>query len=190
MRGDGINPPRMTPPAHPPTLFPGTVTPGTPPRVAHPPEGVFNRAEHHFAVRVYYEDTDLSGVVYHANYLRWFERARSDMLRLLGIDQRAAHEAGEGAWAVSEITLRYRVPARLDDAVLIVSTVEQLGAASCRMRQCAFRGDTLLAEARLRLGFVGPDGRPRAQPKAWRAALAAAFAATFVSGTQSITEPQ
>ena len=93
MRGDGINPPRMTPPAHPPTLFPGTVTPGTPPRVAHPPEGVFNRAEHHFAVRVYYEDTDLSGVVYHANYLRWFERARSDMLRLLGIDQRAAHEA-------------------------------------------------------------------------------------------------
>ena len=194
MRGDGINPPRMTPPAHPPTLFPGAGSPGTTPRAAHPAEGSLQGGEHHFAVRVYYEDTDLSGVVYHANYLRWFERARSDLLRLIGIDQRAAHEAGEGAWAVSEITLRYRVPARLDDAVLIVSTVEQSGAASCRMRQTAFRGDTLLAEARLRLGFVGPDGRPRAQPGAWRAAFAATLATTLAttlaSGTPPITEPQ
>ena len=62
-----------------------------------PPSGCFDGARHWYAVRVYFEDTDLSGVVYHANYLRWFERGRSDMLRLLGIDQRGAQEAGEGA---------------------------------------------------------------------------------------------
>ena len=114
----------------------------------------------------------MSGVVYHANYLKWFERARSDMLRLLGIDQRGAAEAGEGAYAVSELTIRYRAPARLDDAVQIESRAEEIRAASCRMHQRAFRNETLLAEARLRVGFVGPDGRPRRQPDAWRAAFA------------------
>ena len=153
----------MTPPTHPPAV---------PAREPCPPEGVIAGTEHRYALRVYYEDTDLSGVVYHANYLRWFERARSDFLRLLGIDQRAAHEAGEGAWAVAEITVRYRAPARLDDTVMIVSHVEQLGRASCRMRQLAFRGDVVLAEANLRLGFVAPDGRPRPQPAAWRIAFA------------------
>ncbi|MEY4159784.1 MAG: hypothetical protein RLZZ136_405 [Pseudomonadota bacterium] len=136
------------------------------------PGGLFDGPLHRFAVRAYFEDTDLSGVVYHANYLRWFERARSDMLRLLGIDQRAAHEAGEGAYAVTELTIRYFQPARLDDTVLIESRAEELGAASCRMHQTALRDGTLLAEARLRVGFVGPDGRPRRQPAAWRAAFA------------------
>ncbi|MEP7222133.1 MAG: YbgC/FadM family acyl-CoA thioesterase [Novosphingobium sp.] len=138
-----------------------------------PPGGVFDGPVHRFAVRAYFEDTDLSGVVYHANYLRWFERARSDMLRLLGINQRAVHEGGGGAYAVSELTIRYLAPARLDDAVLIESRVEELRAASCRMFQRAFRGSTLLTEARLRVGFVGPDGRPRRQPAEWRAAFAA-----------------
>lgn len=137
-----------------------------------PPGGRFDGPLHRFAVRVYFEDTDLSGVVYHANYLRWFERARSDMLRLLGIDQRAAQEAGEGAYAVADLAIRYLAPARLDDAVLIDSRAEDLRAASCRMRQRAWRGETLLAEARLRVGFVAPSGRPRRQPDAWRAAFA------------------
>jgi len=141
-----------------------------------PLSGRFDGPVHRFAVRAYFEDTDLSGVVYHANYLRWFERARSDMLRLLGIDQRAAQEAGEGAYAVAELTIAYKSPARLDDAVLIESRAEEIGAASCRMHQLAFRVDgevlVLLAEARLRVGFVAPDGRPRRQPAAWRAAFA------------------
>lgn len=127
---------------------------------------------HRFAVRAYYEDTDLSGVVYHANYLKWFERARSDMLRLLGVDQRAAVDAGDGAYAVADLSIAYRVPARLDDAVQIETRVEDLRAASCRMHQRAFRNGTLLAEARLRVGFVAPDGRPRRQPEAWRQAFA------------------
>lgn len=137
-----------------------------------PQGGRFDGPVHRFAVRVFFEDTDLSGMVYHANYLRWFERARSDMLRLLGIDQRTAHEDGTGVYALSEITLRYRAPARLDDAVLIESRAVELRAASCRMHQAALRDGTLLAEASLRVGFVGPDGRPRRQPAPWRAAFA------------------
>ena len=136
-----------------------------------PPGGVIDGARHLYAVRVYYEDTDLSGITYHANYLRWFERARSDLLRLLGIDQRAAIEAGEGAWAVSEINLRYLAPARLDDDVVIDTRCTELGAASCRMYQIARRGELALCEAHLRVGFITPEGRPRRQPAAWRSAF-------------------
>ena len=109
-----------------------------------PPSGRFDGSCHLFAVRVYFEDTDFSGVVYHANYLRWFERARSDMLRLLGIDQRAAFDASEGAYAVADLALRYLAPARLGDAVLIRSEVIVVSAATCRVRQRALRGPDLL----------------------------------------------
>lgn len=143
----------------------------------HPPGGVLDGARHLYAVRVYYEDTDLSGITYHANYLRWFERARSDLLRLLGIDQRAAIEQGEGAYALSEVNLKYLAPARLDDDVVIETRCTELGAASCRMHQIARRGDEglgqTLCEAHLRVGFITLDGRPRRQPAEWRAAFAA-----------------
>ncbi len=136
-----------------------------------PPGGVLDGPRHLYAVRVYYEDTDLSGITYHANYLRWFERARSDLLRLLGIDQRDAVESGEGAYAVSEINLKYLSPARLDDDVVIATTCTDLGAASCRMHQIATRGETNLCEANLRVGFITLEGRPRRQPVEWRAAF-------------------
>lgn len=136
-------------------------------RPPEPASGRFDGAVHLYAVRVYFEDTDLSGVVYHANYLRWFERARSDMLRLLGIDQRAAHEAGGGAYAVSELALRFLAPARLDDTVIVRSTALEAGAATCRLAQAAWRGEQLLADAKVRVAFVTPDGRPRRQPTDW-----------------------
>ena len=140
------------------------------------PDGTLEGDTHLYAVRVYYEDTDLSGITYHANYLRWFERARSDLLRRLDIDQRAAIEAGEGAYAVSAINLKYLRPARLDDDVLIETHCTELKAASCRMHQLAFRlagkQRELLAEAHLRVGFVSPEGRPKRQPEEWRAAFA------------------
>ena len=140
------------------------------------PDGTLEGDTHLYAVRVYYEDTDLSGITYHANYLRWFERARSDLLRRLDIDQRAAIEAGEGAYAVSAINLKYLRPARLDDHVLIETRCTELKAASCRMHQLAFRlagkQRELLAEAHLRVGFVSPEGRPKRQPEEWRAAFA------------------
>ncbi len=137
-----------------------------------PPAGLIDGRIHRFTVRAYFEDTDLSGVVYHANYLRWFERARSDFVRLLGIDQRAVNEAGEGAFAVTELAIRYLKPARLDDAVGIETVTEEMRTASCRMRQRAYREGVLLSEARLRIGFVAPDGRPRRMPDAWRIAFA------------------
>jgi acyl-CoA thioester hydrolase len=136
-----------------------------------PISGSFPGPLHLFPIRVYYEDTDLSGMVYHANYLRWFERARSDMLRLLGIDQRRAAESGEGLYIVAEMTIRYFAPARLDDALTIATDTAELGAASVRLRQRAIRADAMLAEAFVRVGFISPDGRPRRQPAAWRAAF-------------------
>lgn len=143
-----------------------------PPRLSpNPPDGTLDGDRHLYAVRVYYEDTDLSGITYHANYLRWFERARSDLLRRLEIDQRAAIEEGEGAYAVSEVGLKYLRPAKLDDDVLIETRCTQMRAASCRMQQRAWRGGELLAEAELRIGFVAPDGRPTRQPLAWREAF-------------------
>ena len=136
-----------------------------------PPTGTFSGSAHLFPVRVYYEDTDLTGMVYHANYLRWFERARSDLLRVLGIEQRGAVEDGTGFYTVAELNIRYLAPARLDDAVTVATTALELGAASVRLRQQALRGDQVLAEAAVRVGFIGPDGRPRRQPDAWRAAF-------------------
>lgn len=142
----------------------------------NPPSGLFEGPLHLFAVRVYYEDTDLSGLVYHANYLRYCERARSDLLRLLGIDQRAALEAGTGAYAVAEAHLRYHAPARLDDALVIETSCTQLRAASVRLEQRVRRGEDLLVDLAIRVGFIAPDGRPRRQPAAWRAAFEKFFA--------------
>ncbi|QSB43637.1 YbgC/FadM family acyl-CoA thioesterase [Altererythrobacter sp. FM1] len=136
-----------------------------------PPGGIFRGDTHLFAVRAYYEDTDLSGIVYHANYLRWFERARSDLVRMLGIDQRAAVEAGEGAYAVADLHIRYAAPAKLDDDIVIESRCTEMGAASVRIVQRAMRGEQLVAEQTVRVGFISPEGRPRRQPAEWRAAF-------------------
>lgn len=137
--------------------------------MAPPPfiPGWFDGARHLFRVRTYYEDTDLSGIVYHANYLRYMERARSDMLRLAGIDQRAAVEAGDGAWAVTDLALRYRAPARLDDDLLVTSTVEAVRGASVIIAQTIHRDAQVLTEGRVTAAFVAPDGRPRRQPAEW-----------------------
>jgi acyl-CoA thioester hydrolase len=152
-----------------------------------PPSGRFDGERHLFGVRVYFEDTDLSGVVYHANYLRWFERARSDMLRLLGINQRAAHEAGEGAFAVTDLALRYLRPARLDDAVVIESTVAEVSRVTCSLVQQARLGGELLCEARVRVAFVSPGGRARRLPAHFTAAfnslLVPDFAASPLEGS-------
>ncbi len=132
-----------------------------------PISGRFEGGVHRFPVRVYFEDTDLSGMVYHANYLRFIERARSDMLRVAGIDQRAAHEAGEGVYAVADLAIRYRRPARLDDALVVLSRITASRPASCTIQQTVMRAGETLAEADVTAAFVTPGGRPRRQPAVW-----------------------
>jgi acyl-CoA thioester hydrolase len=134
---------------------------------AKPYEGSFVGTTHLFALRVYFEDTDLAGMVYYANYLRFMERARSDMLRLLGVDQRAALENGEGVYAVAEVSIKYRAPARLGDALLVVTDLEAVRAASVLIHQRVMRGDAILADAMVTAAFLTPEGRPRRQPRDW-----------------------
>jgi acyl-CoA thioester hydrolase len=136
-----------------------------------PATGRFVGGEHRFPLRVYFEDTDLSGVVYHANYLRYLERARSDMLRAAGIDQRGAFEAGEGVYAIADLAIRYRRPARLDDDLLVISRVMDTKAASCVIHQRVMCGRLLVADADVTAAFLSPEGRPRRQPDSWREAF-------------------
>jgi acyl-CoA thioester hydrolase len=132
-----------------------------------PYRGGFKDGEHRFAVRVYIEDTDAAGIVYYANYLKYIERARSDILRALGVDQRAFMEAGEGAYAVAEARIKYHRPAKLDDDLVVVSTVSRVLAASVTIHQRVRRGGELLADATIVAAFLSPEGRPKRQPKAW-----------------------
>ncbi|HSG54813.1 MAG TPA: YbgC/FadM family acyl-CoA thioesterase [Paracoccaceae bacterium] len=139
--------------------------------VPQPASGILEGQCHLFPIRVYYEDTDLSGIVYHANYLKYCERARSDLLRVLGIDQRTAHEAGEGTYAVADAKIRWAAPARLDDSLVVQTSLAELRSASVRLVQRVVRGEELLVELAIRVGFIAPNGRPRRQPEAWRAAF-------------------
>ena len=132
-----------------------------------PAAGRFIAAVHHFPVRVYFEDTDLSGVVYHANYLRYMERARSDMLRVAGINQRAAQEDGTGVYAVTGLTIDYRRPARLDDDLLVESHVTNIRPVACTIHQRVRRGDEILTDGEVSVAFLNDQGRPTRQPKPW-----------------------
>jgi acyl-CoA thioester hydrolase len=138
---------------------------------ALPALGHFENLEHRFVLRVYFEDTDLTGMVYHANYLRFMERARSDMLLAAGIDQRAVQEAGEGAYAIHGLAIKYRAPARLGDELAVVSRLVRLRSASVDIHQRVMRGVTILTEADVEAAFVAPSGRPRRQPAEWVAAF-------------------
>jgi acyl-CoA thioester hydrolase len=135
--------------------------------VDQPTEGRFAGVEHRLPLRVYFEDTDLSGVVYHANYLRYMERARSDMLRLAGIDQRATFEGGGGAYAIADLHIRYRAPARLDDALIVASRVTATTPARVVIHQTVRREQEVLAEAVVTAALVAGNGRPLRQPAAW-----------------------
>ena len=146
--------------------------------IAHSPEsGSMDAGTHYLPVRVYYEDTDAGGIVYHANYLRYFERARGEMLRLMGIDHSAAWmQPGDGprmGFAVRHVSLDYLRPARLDDALLVRSTVLHVGAAYVDAGQSIWRDAERLVSARLRVALVNDQGLPCRLPKDWRLKLKA-----------------
>jgi acyl-CoA thioester hydrolase len=125
-------------------------------------------------IRIYYEDTDFSGFVYHARYLHFFERGRTEALRGLGIDQRAMFEAvgGPFAFAVRRMTIDFRAPARMDDLVTVTTGIADVGGASLVMRQRLSRQTDLLASAELDIVHL-ERGRPARLAADLRAALAA-----------------
>ena len=132
-----------------------------------PYRGGFSGREHHFALTVYFEDTDTAGIVYYANYLKYMERARSDMLRAAGVDQRAALDAQEGVYAVADVAIRYLKSARLGDDLVVVSSIDTVRAASVAIHQRVMRGTEIVTDARLTAAFLTLDGRPQRQPAGW-----------------------
>ena len=132
-----------------------------------PYRGGFIGDEHHFALTVYFEDTDAYGIVYYANYLKFMERARSDMIRAVGVDQAAELRRSGSAYAVVEVNIKYRRPAKLGDDVQVVSAVEQVRASSVHIHQRVMRGPELLTDARVTAAFLDGEGRPRRQPSDW-----------------------
>ena len=130
-----------------------------------PTDPTLAAAPFRLSARVYWEDTDAGGVVYYANYLRYFERARTEWLRARSVGQQDLRERTGSIFVVTDASLRYRAPARLDDAIDLTVDLAELRAASMRLTQRALRGDTVLCEADIRVGCVGADDfRPRRIP--------------------------
>ena len=126
---------------------------------------------HSLPLRVYYEDTDAAGMVYHANYLKFAERGRSEMLRSLGFPHcKLGTEDGVG-FAVRRCTIEYLAPARLEDALTVDTTLTGIGAATLQARQEIRRDRELLADIDIVVACIGRDGRPRRLPSALRAVL-------------------
>lgn len=132
-----------------------------------PYRGRFVNRAHHFALTVYFEDTDAYAVVYYANYLKFMERARSDMIGAAGVDQFAELARSGSAYVVADLSITYRRPARLGDDLVVVSTVEEVRAASVLIQQRVIRGNELLTDARVTAAFLDANGRPQRQPKEW-----------------------
>jgi acyl-CoA thioester hydrolase len=109
-------------------------------------------------IRVYWEDTDAGGIVFYANYLKFFERARTEWLRSLGVHQQALKTDTGGMFVVTDTSLSYKLPARLDDALLVTARISQAGRASLQLQQEAYKlvGDEkiLLCEGTIRIGWV------------------------------------
>jgi acyl-CoA thioester hydrolase len=132
-----------------------------------PYRGGFIGSDHHFALSVYFEDTDAYGIVYYANYLKFMERARSDFIRAVGVDQTAELRRSGSAYAVVDVHIKYRRPARLGDDIQVISSVEQVRASSVDIHQRVMRGPELLTDARVTAAFLDGEGRPRRQPIDW-----------------------
>lgn len=124
---------------------------------------------HRLDVRVYFEDTDFSGVVYHARYLHFLERGRTDYLRLHGIGHRELMDGAFGepmAFAVRRMEIEFLRPARIDDVLSVETRTAFLGGARVVLDQRILRGDEVLVEAKVKVAVISPDGRPRRMPGA------------------------
>jgi acyl-CoA thioester hydrolase len=140
-------------------------------------DGEIRDGRHVMSVRVYYEDTDFSGMVYHASYLRFMERGRTNYLRLLGADQRALFEETEKeapgfAFVVRSMQIEFLKAARMDDVLEVATMTHEVRGASITLDQRVMRGDDVLIEARVQVAFVS-GGRARRIPEALRTAMRA-----------------
>ena len=142
-----------------------------------PLDGEVRDGRHTLIVRVYYEDTDFTGIVYHANYLRYMERGRTNYLRLIGADHRLLFEETEKeapgfAFVVRSMTIDFLKPARMDDLLQVVSEPNHVKGASVTIRQRVMRGEEVLVQADVRVAFIS-GGRAKPIPKPLRIAMKA-----------------
>jgi acyl-CoA thioester hydrolase len=130
--------------------------------------GELTGAGHRLLQRVYYEDTDFSGLVYHARYLHFLERGRTDYLRCLGVEQRALISADEEGlvFVVHRMEIDFKSPARMDDILTVITRTEKAGGAKMVLTQEIRRDDTLLIAAKVIIAVINASGRPRRLPEA------------------------
>lgn len=140
--------------------------------MSQPTSGEFEGRTHLLPVRVYYEDTDFTGLVYHANYLRFFERGRSDFLRLVSSGHAELLDRDDPlAFVVTRMDIRFLKPARIDDALVIRTTYEAVKGPRLIIRQAIVRGEQTLCEADVEAACIDLNGRPRRPPRAMAEAL-------------------
>ena len=133
--------------------------------IDRPTAGRFEGREHRLPVRVYYEDTDFTGLVYHGNYLRFFERGRSDFLRMVSVGHaELLDQADPIAFVITTMNLRFRAAARIDDALVVRTTYDAVKGPRLIIRQAITRGGQLLTEADVEAACIDLKGRPRRPP--------------------------
>ena len=136
--------------------------------------GELTATGHRLAARVYYADTDFSGVVYHARYLEFLERGRSDFLRMAGVHHTELADGKHGeriAWVVRRMEIDFVSPARIDDILTVDTRTVEISGARVTMAQTLSRGAELLVKARVEAAIIGESGRPRRFPKEWMPAF-------------------
>jgi len=136
-----------------------------------PRAGALEGGVHRFPVRVYYEDTDAAGLVYYANHFKYAERARTEMLRAVGFEQEQMRQETGFVFVVRHCSADYRVPARLDDDLVVITRLTGIGGAYLDLAQEIARGGEILVALAFRIAAVGRSGRPQRLPPALRAAL-------------------
>lgn len=127
--------------------------------------GEIRGGAHLLPVRVYYEDTDFSGVVYHASYLRFMERGRTELLRDLGVDQSALQLESGIVFVVADMNIRFRAAAKLDDVLLVETSVTETGGASLKLEQKIFRAGEIMIEAQVTCAVISREGKPVRLPE-------------------------
>ncbi len=132
-----------------------------------PTQGQIVDGVHRLPLMAQFEDTDMTGVVHHPNYLRFMERARSDMLAQAGIDYASLFRSREGYWAVAEARVAYRRPARFGDNLIVESRVTEVRAAATRIHQRVMCETAVLTDGEVLVAWLSIDGRPQRQPRPW-----------------------